>query len=154
MTKWESFYKLLTTTKRDCCFTSPSFRVAFYAAVDNWTMHTPLPPLLTISWFSPELQLRGSALALITLLSWALGHPVVGRQSFPPADVSLLPMPWVDSADQMGDVWTDMCQPLGTSLSASSHFWRWGRAVPAHTGPQGDCQVKWLLISSTCVNIL
>ena len=89
----ERINKLLTTTKRDCCFPSPGFRVAFYAAVDNWTMHTPPPLLLTISWFSPELQLRGSALALITLLSWALGHPVVGRQSFPPADVSLLPMP-------------------------------------------------------------
>lgn len=54
----------------------------------------------------------------------------------------------------MGDVWTDMCQPLGTSLSASSHFWWWGRAVPAHTGPRGGCRVKWLLTSSTCVNIL
>lgn len=53
------------------------------------------------------------ALALIILWSCALGHLIVGKQTFPTADVSLLPVPYVDSAVQIGDVWTNVVLTLG-----------------------------------------
>lgn len=52
----------------------------------------------------------------------------------------------------MGDVWTDMCQPLGTSLPASSTSGG-GKGSPCTYRATGDCHVKWLRTSSTCYNI-
>ena len=90
------------------------------------------------------------ALALIILGSCALGHLIVGKQTFPTAGVSLLPVPYVDSAVQIGDVWANVVLTLGDV------------APPLLAGKGRPCtyratgvryQDKWLLTYPTYFNI-